>query len=95
VNVLKILELLKAMDPDRKKAVGDSIKMHVHRAINQEIVDKLIEAVEKAAAAGFSDDEIHRLVDQTLKRRPRPHILAQAIAYREAWQGSGSSGKSN
>ena len=84
MTVLKVLELLNEMDADRRKAVGDAIRGRVRDAINQEVIDKLIEAVEAASAAG-------------VKKRARARQLANALKYRDgqASPHSGSSGKSS
>ena len=97
MTVLKVLELLNEMDADRRKAVGDAIRGRVRDAINQEVIDKLIEAVEAASAAGVTDEEIEDYVRDTLKKRARARQLANALKYRDgqASPHSVSSGKSS
>lgn len=97
MTVLKALELLSAMGPDRRQAVGDAIRGRVRNAINQEVIDKLVEAVEAASAAGVTDEEIEDYVRDTLKKRARARQLANALKYRgaQASPRSGSSGKSS
>jgi hypothetical protein len=70
------------MDPDRRKAVGDAIRGRVKNAINQEVVDRLVAAVEAASAAGMEDEEIVEYVRVTLRKRARARQLANALKYR-------------
>jgi hypothetical protein len=82
VTVLKVLELLNSMDPDRRDAVRDAIRGHVKTAVHKEVFEKLAGAIEAASKAGMTDEEILDYVGDTLRERARDQRIANAIRYR-------------
>ena len=94
MTVLKVLDLLQAMNPERRQAVGDAIRGHVKTALNREVLDKIFEAVEAASKAGATDEEILGYVQAALKKRARAQRVTHLIEYRASSKSPGSSGKS-
>lgn len=89
MTVLKALDLLQAMHPERRQAVGDAIRGHVKTALNREVLDKMFAAIEAASKAGATDEEILDYVQAALKRR------AALIRRQASSKSPGSSGKSS
>jgi hypothetical protein len=82
VTVLKIVELLAKMDPDRRDAVRDAIRGRVRSAVQQEVLDKISEAIEAAGQAGMTDEEIMEFVRKTLRKFAQQRTVANALKYR-------------
>ena len=82
MTVLKIVELLASMDPDRKEAVRDAIRGRVRSAVHQQVLDKISEAVEAASQAGMTDEEIMAFVQRTLRKNAQGKRTANALRYR-------------
>ena len=94
-TILKVLELLGDMNPERRKAVGDAIRGRVRHAVSQEIIDRLYEAVSQASDAGVTDEEIIDFVQGTLRKRALARHVALALKYREASESMGSKGRTS
>lgn len=82
MTILKIVELLNAMDPDRKDAIREAIRVRVRSAVHQKVLEKISEAIDAASDAGMTDEEIMAFVQKTLRKNAQSKRISNVVRYR-------------
>ena len=94
-TVLRAIELIEEMNSKKRTEVREAVLGRIQRAVNQEIIDRLSDAVDRASDAGATDEEIMEYVQQTLRKRALVKHVTLALRYREASRLRDSKGRTD
>ncbi len=86
------LAFIREMNADQKLIARNGIIGKIKKAIAEEVVNRMAEAIQIARDLGLSDGEVIKLTEQALRRQ---RSLERAIKYRASSHARGLKDKSN